>query len=368
MPMMEVGAAEGTQSDRIVGTMPSRVGPPILSSESNILETRQGNVMCRRNRIRSIVIGVLACLATPPVADAQQIEFNTDCPYPPVPPIYARHQFHGGFLGGGFIHIGIEPIVPIQVFNPPLVVTPPLVIAPPVPVAPLPAFRAQPRVPLAAPGQIENFAKPAVPVVDDVMPENQLQAGVQGVDAFDELAEIRRRVAVLKRSTPARRDRADRLISNADEAFAEQNYARAVALYRDAIARAPDYAEAHFRLAHAYVATRRYNLALKSALMALELSGTSRRNGFSLAELYRGNKFARERHDEMLLDAALREPEDGGLKFLIGFTTYYAPNPLKAREHFRESMEFPGAHQAYVRQFLPAVPIADADDLIVDAD
>ena len=157
------------------------------------------------------------------------------------------------------------------------------------------------------------------------------------------------------------------MISTADAAFAKQSYARAVALYRNAIARAPDYAEGHFRLAHAYVATRRYNLAIKSAMVALQLSGTARRDGFSLEELYQGNKFAREQHDAMLLDATLREPRDGGLQFLIGFTIHYSGNPFKAREHFRTAMRFQGAHQAYARQFLPVVSVAESDELALNA-
>ena len=156
----------------------------------------------------------------------------------------------------------------------------------------------------------------------------------------DDLDEIRRRVMVLKRSTPQSRTRADRLISAGDASFRKQSYARAVAQYRDAIARAPDYAEGHFRLAHAYVATRRFNLALKSAMTAIELAGTARRDGFSMDELYQGNKFAREQHDAMLFDAALREPTDGGLQFLIGFTLHYDRQPLKAREHFRKANQF----------------------------
>ncbi len=223
---------------------------------------------------------------------------------------------------------------------------------------------APPPVVVAAP-VFMNMA-PAIPRLAARPPRENLIPPVVGADAqppgpFDALEEIRRRAAVLKPSTPAGRTRADRMISAGDTAFAEQVYARATSKYRDAIARAPDYAESHFRLAHAYVATRRYNLALNSAMIALELAGTARRDRFSLEEMYRGNKFARQQHDAKLLDASLREPTDGGLQFLIGFTLHYGGNPLKAREHFRQAVSLPGPHQAYVRHFLPVQPVAEAE-------
>jgi hypothetical protein len=308
--------------------------------------------MCLNNRINLVLVAAGFCVASSASVHAQYFQMHVDCPYPGALPIYSHHHLHGGC-----IQIAIEPVVPFQVLAAPAigVMIPRIAPRPQGPFAP------------AVPGQVENFARRAVPVIDDVVPGVEIGGRVQDAGPFDQLAEIRRRVAVLKRSTPAGRQRADRMISAGDAAFAKQIYARAVALYRDAIARAPDYAEAHFRLAHAYVATRRYNLALKSAMTALELAGSSRRDGFSLAEMYRGNKFAREQHDENLGNAALREPQDGGLQFLIGFTTFYSPNPLKARQYFREAMLFQGAHQAYVRQFLPVVPIADPVDLVVDA-
>jgi hypothetical protein len=188
-----------------------------------------------------------------------------------------------------------------------------------------------------------------------------LPPGVVVPRIVDPAAEIRRRADVLKPSTPVGRGRADRLVSSGDTAFADQIYARATARYREAIARAPDYSEPHFRLAHAYVATRQYNLALTSSLLALELAGSSRRDGFSLAELYRGNKFSRRKHDAQLLDAALREPEDGGLQFLIGLTLHYGGNPLKARDHFREAARLSGPQQTYVRHFLPVVAVGEPD-------
>ncbi|MCG8651177.1 MAG: hypothetical protein MI861_15170 [Pirellulales bacterium] len=275
----------------------------------------------------------------------------------------ARAQYWGSYLHPHPYHVPAftQPLVPPLGFgagycagcgclgcvDPICAAPPPIVVAPlflninPIIAAP-PAIR-EPAAGKALEGAVDRLLAPAEP---------------RG--AFDGLDEIRRRASVLKASTPAGRQRADRLISIGDTAFADQIYARATSKYREAIARAPDYAAAHFRLAHAYVATRQYNLALKSALIALELAGSGRRDGFSLAEMYRGNKFARQQHDAKLVDASLREPEDGGLQFLIGITLHYGGNPLKAREHFRRAAELDGVQQAYVRHFLPIVPVKEA--------
>jgi tetratricopeptide (TPR) repeat protein len=318
--------------------------------------------MFSRTRIGSFIaelgIGSLlvACWCATP-AQAQHFHRHDGCGYGPLLPAYSH-----GYFRSEFTAVWVNPVMPIWVL-------PTVGIGPHdprfAPIAPQPLAS-------AIPIQTENFARddaralgeqPKFGLGDQPKPGGALT----DTGPLDDLDEIRRRVTVLKRSTPQGRTRADRLISAGDASFRKQSYARAVAQYRDAIARAPDYAEGHFRLAHAYVATRRFNLALKSAMTALELAGTARRDGFSIDELYQGNKFARERHDAMLFDAALREPVDGGLQFLIGFTLHYDRQPLKAREHFRKANQFAGAHQAYLRHFLPVAPVAESNELALEA-
>lgn len=315
--------------------------------------------MYSRTRIGSFIVGlcivgpIVACWCSTP-AHAQHFHHASDCGHGPLLPVYPEAHFRGEFTP-----VWMTQVIPIWVlpsFN----------------IAPLdPRIVGIPHQPpaLRFPIQTENFARDEVAAAGKGLgdhPKFEI-GGLSDVGPLGDLDEIRRRVTVLRRSTPQGRARADRLISAGDASFREQSYARAVSRYRDAIARAPDYAEGHFRLAHAYVATRRFNLALKSAMTALELSGTARRDGFSLDELYQGNKFAREQHDAKLFDAAMREPADGGLQFLIGFTLHYDRKPLQAREHFRNANQFPGAHQAYLRHFFQIVPIAESNDLAMEA-
>ena len=216
-----------------------------------------------------------------------------------------------------------------------------------------------PVAPMLPPVAGENFARRSegVRAFDPVPAAANAELAVE--PGFDGLNEIRRRVSVLKSSTPQSRQRADRLISSGDAAFAAQKLARANALYRDAIAKAPDYAAGHFRLAHSYLASRQYTLAQKSLMVALELSGSIKRGGFSLEDIYQGDQFVRDKHFETLLDASLREPNDGGLMLLLGFFLHYDNKPLQAREYFNAANKIAGLHQNYTRYFLPAKPIKE---------
>jgi hypothetical protein len=165
--------------------------------------------------------------------------------------------------------------------------------------------------------------------------------------------EIIRRVAVLKPSTDAGRLRSDQLMADGDREFANQQYRRAAAKYREAIARAPDYPPSHLRAGHAYIATGDYDLAVTYLAMGFELARTTERPGFSLEDLYRGNNLAKEQHHEALADAVLRQPDDGSLLFLSAIVQHYDGRPLQARDYFRRAAELPGRHQPYARMFLP---------------
>ncbi len=213
--------------------------------------------------------------------------------------------------------------------------------------------------PFAVPPPIVNVPLPAAAPVGP-MPAIPHAIDVQANRGNDEAAEIQRRVDVLKASTPAHRERADRVIALGDEQFADQRYTAAAAKYREAISRAPDYPRSHFRLAHSNVATTDFNLALTRFLMAIELAGAADRGNFSLSEMYRGDKLAKQRHFDQLQDAMLREPTDGGLVFLLAISLHYDQQPLVARELFVKAQAMPGPHQHYVHHFLPVVEIADA--------
>lgn len=222
-----------------------------------------------------------------------------------------------------------------------------------------------------APWHIDAVPRPLIGAVAPAVRERQPgpaaavdqpgAMGVVGENQAHEAAEIQRRVDVLQGSTPAGRERADRLIAQGDTHFADQRFGAAAAKYRDAVAKAPDYPKAHFRLAHCYVGIAKFNLALTRFLMALELAGSADRLNFSLEELYRGDKLAKQHHFERLQDAMLREPDDGGLVFLLALSLHYDQQPFEARALFVRASKMPGAHQRYVHHFLPIVAVAEPE-------
>ncbi len=212
---------------------------------------------------------------------------------------------------------------------------------PPGPLAGMPGGAWQPNRAQPLPGA------PAMPRPADV------RDPLAKLEALTPEQEILRRVSVLKPSDEAGRIRSDDLIADGDREFATQAFRRAAGTYRKAIAKAPDYPVGHLRAGHAYVATGDFNLALTYFCMGFELARTVARPGFSLADLYQGDDQAKQHHQQVLADAIQRQPEDGGLLFLLGVTKHYDGQPLQAQELFRKAAELDGAQKRYAKMFLP---------------
>jgi tetratricopeptide (TPR) repeat protein len=169
---------------------------------------------------------------------------------------------------------------------------------------------------------------------------------------------IQQRAGELRGSTAAGRDRADRSIAQADKFFADGEYGRAAARYRQALSLAPDYSAAFFRLGHAYIGTRNYELALEHFLLGLELEGSATQPGSPLRQMYGTNRIAKQAHLEELSAAALQQPEDGGLLMLVGIFLYYDGQQGRAADFFHRAAEIDGPHLDYVSLFLTALQFA----------
>lgn len=170
--------------------------------------------------------------------------------------------------------------------------------------------------------------------------------------------EILRRVIALRKSDANDRTRADQAIADGDQEFADGQYRRAMLDYRDALKRAPDYPLALFRAGHAHTVLGDYDLAVTYFGMGLELSRDTVRDGFTLDTLYKGDAISKQQHYGELGAALRRQPQDGGLNYLMGMMLHYDGNATKAGEYFRKAVELPGRHRPYAAMYLPDAPPA----------
>jgi tetratricopeptide (TPR) repeat protein len=128
--------------------------------------------------------------------------------------------------------------------------------------------------------------------------------------------------------------------------------------YRDALKRAPDYPLALFRAGHAHTVLGDYDLAVTYFGMGLELSRDTVRDGFTLDTLYKGDAISKQQHYGELGAMLRRQPQDGGLNYLMGMMLHYDGNATKAEEYFRKAVELPGRHRPYAAMYLPDEPPA----------
>lgn len=198
-------------------------------------------------------------------------------------------------------------------------------------------------------GALPQDNQPLEPRLPEALPRRQLP-NIQST--------IQQRAGELRGSTVSGRDRADRTIAQADKFFADGEYGRATARYRQALSLAPDYSTAFIRLGHAYIGTRNYELALDHFLLGLELERSATQPGSPLRQMYGTNRIAKQAHLEELSAAALQQPEDGGLLMLVGIFLYYDGQQARAADFFRRAAEIDGPHLDYVPLFLTTLQFA----------
>lgn len=247
--------------------------------------------------------------------------FRPGWPYP-----YGYYPYYGY----GYSYTYPQYSAPVVVVQPQIVQVPVFVPVAPQANAVVGAAPAAP-MPLAAPRKILPRANPLQPVEEEIL----------------------RRVTALKPSDEAGRTKADQAIVEGDREFAAGEYRRAMFKYRDATRRAADYAPAYFRSGHVHAVLGDYELAVSDFGMALEIARTIDAEGFSFDAFYRDDAAALQEHLATLGGAIRRQPEDGGLHFLMGVMLHYGGNPLQAQEYFARALELPGRHRPYAAMYLP---------------
>jgi tetratricopeptide (TPR) repeat protein len=144
-----------------------------------------------------------------------------------------------------------------------------------------------------------------------------------------------------------------KFIGYGDAHFGNQRYADANVRYRKATQTAPQLADGWFRQGFAMAAMQRFDLAARSIKRGLTLDPTWPKSDFDLDELYGGNDMAKTAHIDALAAAAVAEPTNADLLFLVGVHLHFDGQKDRAKPFFQRVAQMAGADSDYLRGFLP---------------
>ena len=159
--------------------------------------------------------------------------------------------------------------------------------------------------------------------------------------------------AAVVRSSITDRSRARQHIKLGDAAFLAGRYSDALSRYRNAAETATDYAEAHYRKGHAYVAVGKYDLAAASFRRGLELEPAARREGFRTSDLYGAESKAKTVHLENLAAAALMREDVADNYFLLGLMLRFDGEHDRAAKFLAKAVSLSPAMRSTLVALLP---------------
>ena len=190
-----------------------------------------------------------------------------------------------------------------------------------------------------------------------------LVVNVDGVDAGERIvrAPIEEKESIA--SNAEARARAARFVSFGDDKFGAQEYHGAAQRYRFAIEAAPEVADAHFRQGFAYVASNRYELAVKAFRRGLELDPVFVNSSFHVDDIYARNTLAKDSHLDALAKSALIDRGNADHFFLVGVVLHFDGQQERAKKFFQRADKLAGGNDAHIQAFLNPAP-ARAEDAI----
>jgi tetratricopeptide (TPR) repeat protein len=154
----------------------------------------------------------------------------------------------------------------------------------------------------------------------------------------------------------ASKERAAHFVTAGDNLFREQKHQEALQRYKSAAQAAPDVASAYFRQGFALVATNRYELAAEAFRRGLALDPGWPSSEFRLTEIYGDAALARQAHQDALAGAALHDPVNADLMFVLGVFLHFDGQAERAKKFFAKAKELDGGRAASVDGFLAAAP------------
>jgi len=155
------------------------------------------------------------------------------------------------------------------------------------------------------------------------------------------------------------RARARKLILQGDSLFQAGKFSSALQKYHSAVAAEPTLAESWFRRGFAELALNRYPKAVISIERGLRADPNWPQSPFRLTEIY-PNADTITAHQEALSAAALADPDDGGLLFLLGVHLYFDGQQERAIPFFKKTLSL---HE-HVEAVLPFLPRKNPPDIV----
>jgi tetratricopeptide (TPR) repeat protein len=144
-----------------------------------------------------------------------------------------------------------------------------------------------------------------------------------------------------------------RFIGFGDARFSEQEYAEAYVRYKKAAQAAPVLADAYFRQGYALIALGRYELAATALKRGLEIDPGWAGSDFRNDDLYADHPQAKMAHLDALAQAAVEQPNDADLLFLVGVFLHFDGQTDRAKPFFRRAARIAGVGgDIHLRGFL----------------
>lgn len=143
-----------------------------------------------------------------------------------------------------------------------------------------------------------------------------------------------------------------RFIGFGDARFTKQEYPDAYQRYKKAAQASPMLADAHFRQGYSLIALGRYEQAAKALKRGLELDPGWAHSAFRNGELYVNDGAAKAAHLDALAQAAVQEPNNADLLFLVGVFLHFDGQKDRARSFFERAARLAGPAGAHLNGFL----------------
>ncbi len=160
-------------------------------------------------------------------------------------------------------------------------------------------------------------------------------------------------------------ERAEHFIQAGDNLFQQQRYQEALGRYKDAVAAAPGYAEAHLRKGLAYLATNRPDEAIESIELAVQQNPEVANTSLTLDALLGNNGLAKTSIIEANARRAVADPQNPEYLFCVGILLYFDGDKDQAQRCFVAALQA-GGDSDYIDAFAKQIPSATTNPVGFD--